>query len=100
MSILEQLPGDVESLKNIVMTSVARFMASNQTVQELMRDKTELRAALHLMQADKTQLESQIQSLVSKVSAVVSEPVVDLRPVSAPVDNSTGEQANADTVPA
>jgi hypothetical protein len=59
------IPNDVLTLQSALKTTVAKLMAHSQTVQELMKANLDLRAALHLAQTDKNQLEEYVNSLLN-----------------------------------
>lgn len=59
------LPTDVPTLHHIISSATAQLMAHAQTVQELIKANMDLRAALHLSQADKTQLNQHVEHVAN-----------------------------------
>jgi hypothetical protein len=59
------MPADVETLQKAVRHAVAQLMAHTQTVQELIKANMDLRAALHLLNSDKSQLEEAMALLMN-----------------------------------
>ena len=80
-----QLPLDVPSLHQIILNMGAKLMAHSQTVSELLNANMQIRAALHLAQTDKAQLEAMVKGFLAPAAAAA--PAVEA-PAEAPaVDN-------------
>lgn len=89
-----QIPTDVPTLQGILRNVIAKLMSHSQTVQELLKANIDLRAALHLAQTDKTQLESYIQSMLNSVSEASTTEASDTS------ETTPAVESNADTVSA
>jgi hypothetical protein len=79
------LTTDVPSLHNMLKTAVAKLMSHSQTVQELIKANMDLRAALHMAQTDKAQLEEYVKSILAPDAAPAAEevaPVADAAPAA------------------
>jgi hypothetical protein len=68
------LPLDIPSLHQMIQHMAAKLMAHSQTVSELLNANMQIRAALHLAQTDKAQLEAFVKNLMSPPQAAGQAP--------------------------
>lgn len=77
------MPTDVPTLQGLLKTVMAKLLAHSSTVQELLQANMDLRAAIHVLQNDKGQLESYIQNMLNPPPAQTSDNTTNADPVSA-----------------
>jgi hypothetical protein len=96
-----QFPTDVPTLHNILKTLIAKLFAHQQTTNELLRANTDLRAALHLAEQGKGEIEAYVHNLLNPQAAVapVATPAAEA-PVATDAPATDAPAADANTVPA